>query len=64
MRRLLADYDSDGVGHTLSICLWGKYCQAGAFIVQQQKKKKKSYEEREVRPTVAKWTASVLGDAG
>jgi hypothetical protein len=28
MGRLLADYDSDGMGYTLSICLWGRInCQ-------------------------------------
>ena len=50
MGRLLADYYADGMGFTLSICLWEELSGA----IESRKNWENSYKERKVRPTVVK----------
>ena len=49
MWRLLTNYDSDGMGNTLSICLCREEIVRGMGGIVQQRKD--SYEEGKVRPT-------------
>jgi hypothetical protein len=51
MGRLLADYYPDGMGFTLSICLWE---ELSGTIASRKKWEYDSYKEGEVRPTVVK----------
>lgn len=63
MRRLLADYYSDGMGYALSICLWEELdCQRPLWA--GKKKGMRLVQGRRGGAYSGKRTGSVLGDAG